>query len=109
MRREPCCPILARDEATVYRGNLGEHEPAGIFWTLDVEVAKKFASMGMSLRGKFLGMYREDGVPTVWEAKVDPGVILAHFVCRQEAEVIVDPGDVYDAGAILAAAPSDRD
>jgi hypothetical protein len=82
---------LSAKTITIYRGNLGEDEPVGISWTLKKETAQFFAKMSMSLRGQFLGLYRPDGVPTVWSAKVDTKDILAYFDGRGEKEVVVDP------------------
>lgn len=90
---------------TIYRGNLGEDEPVGIAWTLSRETAKFFASHGMSLRGQFLGLYREDGVPTVWKGKADTKDVLAYFDGRGEKEVVIDPTTIRGAHICAQARP----
>lgn len=74
---------------TIYRGNLGETPGTGS-WTLDRKTAETFASMAMSLRGMFLGMHRDDGVPSVWRAEVTAKDVLGYFNDRGESEVVVD-------------------
>lgn len=90
---------------TIFRGNLGEEEPDGISWTLKRKTAEWFASYGMSLRGQFLGLYREDGIPTVWSAQVDVADILAYFNTRQEEEVVVDPATLRNVIRLAEARP----
>lgn len=82
---------------TIYRGNLGEDEPVGIAWTLSKKTAEFFSKHGMSLRGQFLGLYREDGVATVWKAKADTKDVLAYFDGRGEKEVVIDPANIRGA------------
>lgn len=76
-------------EMTVYRGNLGE-EPHGGSWSLERDVAERFARMAMSPRGMFLGMYRADGVPSVWRGTVKAEDVLGFFDDRQESEIVTD-------------------
>jgi hypothetical protein len=47
-------------------------------------------------RGRFLGMNREGGVPTVWRASVEPGDVLGYFDDRREREVVVDAVGLRD-------------
>lgn len=78
---------------TVYRGNLGETPGAHLAsWTLDREIAERFARMAASPRGWFLGMSTPDspGVPTVWKAQVARERVLGYFDDREEQEVVID-------------------
>lgn len=88
---------------TIYRGNVGEDPRLGHSWTLDKEIAQRFARMAMSPRGMYLGMYREDGIPTVWQAEVDSRDILGYFNDRAEREVVVDPATLRDVTKIQEA------
>lgn len=63
-------PRQLTGELTVYRGNLGEPEPAGVSWTLSSTEASRFALVAASSRGAFLGMGAEHRTPTVWRATV---------------------------------------
>lgn len=74
---------------TIYRGNLGEQPGTGS-WTLDPAIAEKFASMAMSIRGKFLGMHRADGVPSVWRATAFADAVLGYFDDRDEQECVIE-------------------
>jgi hypothetical protein len=97
-------PLCVTDEGemepsgvlTIYRGNLGEDARLGHSWSLDLETAQKFAQMANSPRGMFLGMYREDGVPSVWRALVNSHDILGYFNDRGEREIVVDPATLLD-------------
>jgi hypothetical protein len=64
-------------EVTIYRGNQGELEPAGLSWTLSRSRARFFAQHGQSARGKFLGIYRPEGRPS--GARVWPGGMCSRF------------------------------
>jgi hypothetical protein len=94
--------MLPTGYLTVFRGNLGEQPGTGS-WTLDVEIAERFAQMSSSLRGMFLGMYREDGVPTVWQATVLSDKVLGYFNDRNEREIVVLVEDLEDVHAIREA------
>lgn len=98
---EPERPLPA-GTLTVYRGNLGER-PCGGSWTLDRATAEHFASMAMSPRGMFLGMYREDGVPSIWRATCDSEDVLGYFDDRGEREVVVEPGALDDVELVTVA------
>lgn len=97
---------------TIYRGNMGEAEPAGISWTLDLGAARMFARWAFSPRAAYLrgglqglvtGALPTDAVrPTVWRARVNAGDVLGHFVERNEAEVVVDPGLLWGVELIEA-------
>lgn len=84
------------NELTIYRGNLGENEPAGISWTLSKEKAAWFSYYLLSPRAAFLGIYKKDGIPTVWQAKVKKEHVLGYFTERNEQEVVVDPETLYE-------------
>jgi hypothetical protein len=92
-------PLIVQDETNevklpllmkVYRGNMGENPREGHSWTLDFDVAKRFAILPTTMRGKFLGMER-DGTPTVWVGKVRSSLILGFFNDKGEKEVVVEP------------------
>jgi len=87
-------------ELTVYRGNLGEPEPAGLSWTLSRDKARHFALVAASSRGSFLGMHGGQPVPTVWRATVASSDVLGYFVSRGEDEVVVDPATLRDVEAV---------
>lgn len=95
---------LTPEPLTIYRGNLGETPGTGS-WTLDIATAEKFATMANTLRGKFLGMYREGGIPSVWRAEVDAPKILGYFNDRDEREVVVDADTLRDVTLIRQAKP----
>lgn len=89
--------LRAGKTLTVYRGNLGETPgPYTSSWTTDRKIAERFALMANSVRGMFLGMHREGGVPTVWRAKVARDAVLGYFDDRGESEVVV-PGTALKA------------
>lgn len=93
---------------TIYRGNLGEDATLGHSWTLDRKIAERFARMAMSPRGMFLGMYREDGVPSVWRANVPADKILGYFDDRDEQEIVVDPSTLMTIELIAQAVPTEE-
>lgn len=95
--------VLGSGNVTVYRGNLGEPEPSGIAWTLKRATAEFFCRMAMSPRGMFLGMWRPDAVPTIWQATVAAPEILGYFGERGEYEVVVDPLTLRNVRAIAEA------
>ena len=82
------------DTVTVYRGvtSLNADNIRALSWTLDYEKAEWFAHR-----------FGEDG--TVYEAQIDKEHILALFLSRGEAEVIVDPRQLRDIA--LAEAPGE--
>ena len=87
-RQLPKSPYL-----TVYRGNLGETPGDHLAsWTLDREIAERFALMANGIRGWFLGMSEpgSKGVPTVWKARVARERVLGYFDDRGEQEVVID-------------------
>lgn len=99
---EPAIPMPDGD-LTVYRGNLGE-KPGPGSWTLDRRIAERFADMAISPRGQFLGMWRADGIPTLWRANVDSADVLGYFDDRGEKEtVIVDEGVLRNVEMIAQA------
>lgn len=88
---------------TIFRGNNGE-EPDGLgSWTLDYDVAVKFAAGTKSLRGMFLGIYDEDGIPSIWRAWIPAGKVLGYFDDRAEQEVVVDTADCIDITMVAQA------
>jgi hypothetical protein len=88
---------------TIFRGNNGE-EPHGCgSWTMDYDVAVKFAAGTKSLRGMFLGIYDEDGIPSIWRAYVPAGRILGYFDDRSEQEVVVNTDDCIDITLVAQA------
>lgn len=87
----------------IFRGNNGE-VPDGVgSWTLDYDQACFFASATKSLRGMFLGLYDENGVPSIWQAYVPSGKVLGYFDDRAEQEVVVDAADLIDVTLIAEA------
>jgi len=94
-------------ELTIYRGNLGEPEPAGMSWTLSRELVRRFALIAASSRGAFLGMHGELTAPTVWSATVDSSDVLGYFVDRDEDEVVVDPATLRNVEMIEHPRPSE--
>jgi len=89
---------------TIFRGNNGETPDTGLgSWTLDYDVAVTFASATKSLRGMFLGIYDEDGIPSIWRAYVPAGRILGYFDDRMEQEVVVDAADLIDVTLVAQA------
>lgn len=95
--------VSGSGNVTIYRGNLGEPEPAGISWTLKRATAEFFCRMAMSPRGMFLGIWREDAVMTIWQATVSAPDILGYFGERDEYEVVVDPATLRNVRAIAEA------
>jgi hypothetical protein len=87
----------------IYRGNAGEDPRLGHSWSLVKTEAQRFARQTTSPRGMFLGMYREDAVPTVWRAFVDARDILGYFNDRNEQEVVVDPETLLEVTKIQEA------
>jgi hypothetical protein len=75
-------------ELTIYRGNLGEPEPAGMSRTLSRALGQQFALVASSSRGAYLGMHGRNPVPTVWRATVASSDVLGYFVDRDEDEVV---------------------
>ena len=74
---------LPRSKAlTLYRGQ-DEGAPFGIAWSLDADVAGKFA------RGAATRQHNRDGV--VYVANVERDRVLGYMTGRNEAEVIIDP------------------
>ena len=74
----------------VYRGNMGERPGAGS-WTLDPEIAEKFASAAFSVRAALVfgiapGL---DDTPTVWKGYVLAEDVWGYFDDRGEREVVV--------------------
>jgi len=89
---------------TIFRGNNGETPDEGVgSWTLDYDQAVFFASATKSLRGMFLGLYDEDGVPSIWRAYVPAGKVLGYFDDRAEQEVVVDAADLIDITLVAEA------
>jgi hypothetical protein len=88
-------------DLTVYRGNLGEPEPAGISWTLSRAKARRFALVAASSRGAFLGMHGDHRTPTVWRATVESSEVLGYFASRGEEEVVVDPTTLRDVEVVV--------
>jgi hypothetical protein len=75
------CP---HGKLTIYRGQVGP--TLGISWTLDINIARKFARTG-GLRGTATG-----GV--ILRATVMAGDVMAYITGRGESEIIVDPEDL---------------
>lgn len=91
--------LTASSAVTVYRAT-GGTEPDGGSWTLDLEIAKRFARVIASPRGAFLGVYSEE--PVIWEAYVEADDVLGYFTERDEAEAVLPHGAVMDVRAIMA-------
>lgn len=69
---------------TVYRGQMAS-DPIGMAWTLDIEIAKKFAA-GAGIRTKMEG--------SVLQGQVYRGLVFGYLTGRGESEVVVRPSDV---------------
>lgn len=96
-RGHPGARALPSGMLTIFRGNNGEIPDTGVgSWTRDYDVAVKFAAGTKSLRGMFLGIYDEDGIPSIWRAYVPAGLVLGYFDDREEQEVVVDAADLID-------------
>lgn len=75
-------PLPPGDVFTVYRGQIGE--AAGLSWTLDRDVARKFSRTG--------GLRTVSSGGRVISRRVIRSKILAYLTDRNESEVIVDIG-----------------
>lgn len=64
----------------IFRG-AGQEKTEGFSWTLDEEVAKKFAS-------------RHVGNSVVIEGRCEKSKVIAYFATREESEILIDPLDV---------------
>jgi hypothetical protein len=72
---------------TVYRAGWEDDDVAtGLSWTTEREVAEKFARILISPRGMFLGIYRDDVEPWIWQATCVSA--FAYFNGRGEHEVV---------------------
>lgn len=76
---------LRKEYVTVYRGELGTDDPRGIAWSLDPDIAAKFAKTG-GLRGVI------DLGGTIHVKRVPMSRVLGYLHHRGEAEVVIDPG-----------------
>jgi len=72
---------------TVYRGETTVNTPTGIAWTLDLEIAKKFAR-GAGIRVGNIKGY-------VLEAHVMRKDVLGYLTERGESEVVCDPNTLF--------------
>lgn len=70
----------------LYRGQDGD-VPPGISWTLDQQVAEKFARGAATRQGNRGG--------TVFEVEVPRTIILGYLTGRGEREVIIDPSGMF--------------
>jgi hypothetical protein len=77
---------------TVYRGQQSKHEPIGISWTTNFDVAKKFAT-GAGLRTRVNGI--------VIEKKIRWNDIIAYMTGRGESEIICDPKKLFGVKRIF--------
>lgn len=73
---------LLDDELHVWRGVSSARYARGMSWTLDREKAIWFATRS-PIHGES---------PCLYRAHVQREDVLAHFVTRQESEIIIDPG-----------------
>lgn len=64
----------------IFRG-AGQEKTEGFSWTLDEEIAKKFAS-------------RHSGNSVLMEGRCEKSKVIAYFGTRNESEILVDPFDV---------------
>jgi hypothetical protein len=94
-------PLPGDDWLTVYRATSGpDDEPDGGSWTLDLEIAKRFAHMFTSPRAMFvLGNYSEE--PVIWRGIVQTSDVLAYFTSRDESEIVVPHGGVWDVEPVM--------
>ena len=77
---------------TVYRAAWEDDDVAtSLSWTMSREFAERFARGLTSMRAKFLGYYRDDVVPYIWQATCLTA--FAYFDGRDEQEVVPETLD----------------
>lgn len=80
---ERCFYNSLPDEVVIYRGAKSKEGASGTSWSVDVDIAHKFARR-----------FSTNGF--VFKAKVKKSDILAYFDRREEAEVIVNPEKISE-------------
>lgn len=75
-------PLPRSHNITVYRGQM-PNDPVGIAWSLDRDVAERFA------RGAGMRVSNMPGV--VYVATIDRRKVLGYLTGRKESEVVLDP------------------
>jgi hypothetical protein len=90
----------------VYRGNLGE-TPQGGSWTLDREVAERFARMASGPRGQIVLGMSGPGPGSIWRGWVEADDVLGFFDDRHEYEIVTD--HVYGIEKIAELVNVERD
>lgn len=93
-------PLPDGDFFEIWRATTGEDaEPDGGGWSLRREVAEQFARMLTSVRASWvLGIHADE--PVVWRGIVRRDDVLGYFTERDEDEVVVPNGSVWDVTAI---------
>lgn len=72
---------------TVYRAAWEDDDVArSLSWTTERAVAERFCRGLVSMRARFLGIYRDDIDPVIWQATCHKA--LGYFTSRDESEVI---------------------
>lgn len=82
------------DEIEIWRGFGHAAGARGISWTLDRNRAEFFAKYACGPRRAFLSRKELGKVPLVANATCRKSNVLAHFLEREEAEIVVDPANV---------------
>lgn len=89
--------------ATVYRAAWEDDDvDTALSWTTDRAVAERFAHGLGSIRAKFLGIYRDDVTPYIWQATCESA--YAYFNGREEHEVVPEILTDVEPIAMLVAA-----
>lgn len=79
--------LLPEFPVTVYRAAWEDDEiEDALSWTTSREVAERFARGLTSMRARFLGIYRDDVEPWIWQATAESA--YAYFNDRGEHEVV---------------------
>lgn len=78
----------------IYRGCGNDEGIYGMSWTLDRDLAKRFAVLAHGLRRLALGEAPTEIKPTIAEGWCRKEQVLAHFTARSEAEIVISPENV---------------
>lgn len=104
-------PTDDEGDVEIFRGNVGEDPALGLSWTLDRDVAERFAAAPFQIRARILGYgaHREDGeepIASVWGGWVWPENVLGYFDGRGEKEIIVGAAGLAYQPQLVAQAVS---
>lgn len=92
--------LVLPDEFTIHRGHVGRNI-SGWSWTLDIEKAKWFADrFPPSIHG---------GIPKITSGIVKKADVVAYFLQRQEAEIVVNPKLVCKKRTVVIASKWDEE